>query len=760
MNNPPATIKLLFIEDDAVDQLAFEKTIKSRSLPYDLTVSNTIATTKQLLLDQVFDVIIADYELPDGDFFDLVGHIDDIPVIFVTGAGNQEVAVRAMKVDVYDYIVKDVEHDYLNFLPLRIEQVIAKYESKSRIQQLESAIIHSNDAIAIFDYSDKIFGLQPTFWNKSFEQIFAPLGSPEKVTIARMIDLNGNINYALSIKKLITNSLNESVELKLRHLYTDKDVWVEMSFLTVYRGKSKHKKKIAAFIKDITEKKHEEKLLINAIADADKAKKVEQQFLATMSHEIRTPITSIIGLADLLSNSALNKTQLEYVEAIKNSTGLLLALINDVLDLSKIEKGGIELFKAQVNLKEFIENSVTPFVHIAESKELELKITFDEQITTDIETDITRLNQIIVNLISNAVKFTDSGSITVGVNVIEDLPERYVVRFEVQDTGIGIREEDIPLIFNKYKQLDSYKRHTEVGTGLGLYIVNNLISLFDSKLHVDSELGVGTRFSFELTLKKVNDADNAPTLESNYNLEDAHIMIVDDNVLNRKILGNVLSKQGAKTVLLQDGIYVLDELRENKDVNLILLDMNMPILNGRDTINIVRDNMRSNIPIIVLSASEETGLLTKEVQGKIHANLLKPYKYETLYELIESARTVDTSPSTALLYDLKHLRGKIKNESFIEEMVQHSLDYFRDSVANIDTWIETENYTELERMAHSLISSGMHMGSEPLMNICRMAEEAVQKKSIKKFAILCKIIKANCQTLVGQLETAFPDLNV
>jgi PAS domain S-box-containing protein len=390
---------------------------------------------------------------------------------------------------------------------------------------------------------------------------------------------------------------------------------------------------IQAVVRDITTRKRIEHEFLTAREHAEAASLAKSEFLANMSHEIRTPLNGVIGFTDLLMRTELAETQKQYVSTIFHSAHSLLDIINDILDFSKIEAGKLELSIEQSDIIELSSQVIDLIKYQAHEKNLEVLLNIASNVPRFIWADAVRLRQILVNLLSNAVKFTNNGEIELKVEVLEaTLNDTCRFRFTVRDTGVGIAPKNSQKIFEAFAQEDASVTRKFGGTGLGLTISNQLLSLMDSSLKLESELGKGSTFCFELSFKTKHDK---PIVWNNLtNIHD--VMIVDDNLNNRLILEDMLALKNIQAQLSRSGIEALDLLTENTKIpDVVIVDYHMPYMNGIETIWNIRKNLGLNIPIILLhSSSDDEYINTACAELEVHKKLVKPITSFQLYDAL------------------------------------------------------------------------------------------------------------------------------
>lgn len=387
---------------------------------------------------------------------------------------------------------------------------------------------------------------------------------------------------------------------------------------------------------DITEIKSLEKALIGARLKAEESSRNKAKFLANMSHEIRTPLNGIIGMIEQLSFTNLNENQTKFLEIIKSASDTLLTIINDILDVSRIESGKFSIEKTPFSIVETVSKTVELLELKAKENQNKLTYAIDAKLMNNYIGDSHRINQILFNLLGNSIKFTEKGIIDIHCDLVRRNEDYDEIKFSIRDTGIGMDPEFLQRIFREFEQEDTTIARKYGGSGLGLYITRSLVMLMDGQMRIESAKGIGTLVEITLPFEKseaeIKIEKAVETLDTS-SLKGVKILVAEDNYLNRIVIKTILDKYGVIIENAENGKIAIEKVKANK-YHLIFMDVQMPEMDGLQATRWIRNNSNSDIPIVGLSANA----LTEEVNDCLNAGmsdyLIKPYTETELIQII------------------------------------------------------------------------------------------------------------------------------
>ena len=389
---------------------------------------------------------------------------------------------------------------------------------------------------------------------------------------------------------------------------------------------------------DVTEIKIAEAVIIAAKQAAEESSLLKETFLSNMSHEIRTPLNAIIGFTEILRKSDLGAQEKEYLKTIEKAGESLSTIINDILEISKIEAGMIDFEERPLSIKEILKSLKAMLAQKAKEKNIELSFECHNEVPDILLGDPTRLTQILINLIGNAIKFTQKGRVDLFVKLLTSKNEHYLIEFSVKDTGIGISEDKLKHIFQRFRQAESNITRKYGGSGLGLSISEQLIKLQGGEITVESVPNVGSTFTFTLPYIKTTQILSAfeEKQEIFFDINEVRklkILLAEDNELNVKLIVSLFSNNGLKAAIAENGKTAVEMIQKN-DYDIVLMDMEMPEMNGYEATGVIRHELKSKIPIIAMTAHAMTGEREKCLKLGMNDYIAKPINVNLLFSKI------------------------------------------------------------------------------------------------------------------------------
>ena len=631
-------LNVLIVDDKEENIIALEALIRRD----DIHIVSTVSPNEALKLawDNDISLALIDVQMPGMDGFELVEILKsnpktkDILVIFVTAISKEsKYAVKGLSTGAVDYLYKPLDP---NITVAKVDSFIQlakmQYEIKQKNAELakcEVIIENSIDIICLVNAQTKeieqinpsverILGVKPEdLLGKTIYNLIPEIAKEE--FDQKLSDLQTSAEKNITFEFKLKNSKNELVWTECRVAYNKRNFFFNISDNTL-------------------QKKYAEDLILTR-EEAILARNVKERFLANMSHELRTPLNGIIGISHLLKETKLEDAQARMVKLLEVSSQSLLGVVNDILDLSKIDSGKLIISNQEVNIRHLLNSATELLKFKANEKLLDLRVAVDTDIPKYIEADPLRLNQILMNLLSNALKFTDRGSVKLSAKCVSKTLKDVVINFEVTDTGIGIQKSRQSKIFESYEQAEGDTALKYGGTGLGLGIVKKLVELLDGELNFESEYGKGSTFCFSLNFKITED-QKEDKRQANNELEPFHnvrVLVAEDNMVNQFMITKILKNWAIDAEIVDDGAVVLERLEQLQHYDIILMDTHMPNLGGYETTKRIRakyGNDKDAVKIISLSAA----VLEEEKKAAMEAGmnyvLTKPFLPLDLHRII------------------------------------------------------------------------------------------------------------------------------
>ena len=764
-------LRLLIIDDDEVDQMAIKRSVSKTNLNAEIVSTFAASEGLQILSKQRFDCIFVDFRLPDMDGLEVMEKIRQMgitsPVLIVTSHGDERIAAQAIRLGAADYIPKSlltpegISHSVRNAIKLKqAELEKRRTEERLRTSQAQLEFLVSNtptafwntDAEGHFVYANglgfEIIGMKPAdVLGKKLQEVFAHY--------PRIVE---------RFERTVSGEVVQSVDETNGHFF-------KSHYVPVFDEEG-NIAGITGFAIDITDRIKSERELIQAKEIAENSVRIKEQFLANISHEIRTPMNGIIGLANVLRKTALDQEQHKYLTAIRKSADNLMHIINDLLDFSKISASQFTFEELEFNLPELVQDVVDLMDNKAKERNNRLITSLGANVPELISGDPLRLRQVILNLIGNAIKFTEGGEISLIVSLHEERENDIILGFMVKDTGIGIPSEKLHTVFESFNQGSNDTTRKFGGTGLGLTISKNIVEMQGGTISVRSQPGMGSSFTFNLPFKKVASSATAEELPLEAEVQHVEfeeeddtflnrlsglqVLLVEDNEINQMLTRTVLTDWGAETDTANNGLEALEKAFV-KPYDFILMDMQMPEMDGYEAIETIRlsNTENTNVPIIALTAHTSQEEINKSMAIGANAYISKPFDPDDLFKAIIKLMHKEGKYKGASV-NMKALRGMAgSNAPFMREILKMYIESTPAALAKLHHLVETENLAEARTALSELYDSISVLSAKPLQYTFESMASAFQENDIVQLKYYVSQALAECDELVELLQQEY-----
>jgi len=711
-------------------------------LGHKITQSYTLTQTEKFLEDEEFDFILLDLILPDGEGNELIDTMDDktkSKVIVLSGDNDHQRRSHIFESGILDYFSKSSPtHKIID----DIKKLLCTVQINSKIN-----ILLVDDSSFMRKMLTKI--LTPKKFN-----IIEAINGQEGLDTLKDVDIHlvildyempimDGIEFIEKVKQnvefldlpIVMLSGNDDKDVIARALKNGASDFLKKPFATeeLLLKCDLHVKNYL----NIQIIKQKDRELIESLKRTREAEQHKAMFLANMSHEIRTPLNAIMGFVDLLAEDETEEEKKNYLNTIQKSGNMLLNLINDVLDFSKIDNGKLDINKEVFVLSELIELLVSLYTPTIKQKGLTLTTTIETNVSKYINSDFLRIKQILTNLIANAVKFTPSkGKVTIHVSSLEDIKS---IRFSVKDTGIGIAKENHKKVFELFSQAEKTTTKKFGGTGLGLSICSKLVSLLGGTIAVDSELSQGSTFYFDIPIGKIQKNDIVHhDIEESYSQEritstyDKHVLLVEDNITNQKFMKIVLAKHKLSFDIASDGFEAIELYKKNQ-YDMIFMDENMPTMSGIETTEKIRgiekEEQKNYTPIIALTANALVGDEERFKSSGMDEYLTKPLDREKLAEIL------------AKYFDRESLFDMVEQTNEKYSFKDEFLLKVGQPIDLIDTAIQEKNFNKIIKYINIIKIISMKYDYQDIFALCLNIETSAKDSDIqscKNFMLVLK----------------------
>jgi PAS domain S-box-containing protein len=823
-------VTVLLVEDDTPSRIYCSKILKK--LVREVLVAENGLEGLNIFRERKCDIVVSDIGMPVMDGLEMSREIKkinkNIQIILTTALDNKNYLMQAIEIGINSYIVKPIQKDNLyeavenaakgtilekevhlqydrirklsqaveqspSIAIIADEQGIIEYVNGSFVEStgLAAGNVIGSSPVNLFEDSEfrlkyidfysrasaknsesknENISLKTEFQNKKNNGDLVWLSA----TISTIIDENGDLKNILLLFEDITERVIAREAIKAAH--------DELELRVIERTEELRdaNKKL---VEEIDIRKETEKQLISAKEEAELANKAKSAFLAKVSHELRTPLNGIIGISSILLTDNLSEKQRKFLDMVKTSADSLLDIINDILDYSKIEAGKLQIVESTFELRKILEQAFDLHRHTALTKNLELEFDYDSNIPEYFLGDPGRLRQVVLNLTSNALKFTERGKIKLSVKLESTIDNKANLLFGVSDTGIGIPENKLEVLFRSFSQVDDSFTRKYGGTGLGLSISKEIIEMMHGKIWVESQLGYGSVFFFKIPLQ-ISDKESLYHSNSQYlkskvsdnfvykSKKIIDVLIAEDSPINQEVIKQNLLKFKWNLTFADNGKQAL-EFAQNSMFDLIFMDIQMPEMDGLEAVAKLRkyeeSNNKARAFVVGLTAHAFEEQINEAKEAGMDECVTKPFQWDVIYSIINNRINVfETSPileSTSVNYsDLIHSEDEIdlnidallstlnNNKTILLKIIDYFLENIMSEYDKIKSGVENIDYFLVRSIAHKMKSEVGNFNSFKTVEICRELENMGKDKTFTNIDHYVNQLHTNLTYICEQLE--------